>query len=278
MPPREQLQTLAGLMVEMGSSLRDFRRQAAFHQPAPPESGFVLDVGAGHSPHPAASVVVDKYVVDDFEREGLLAVTKPLVVGDGHALPFADGTFAYSIASHVLEHATDVPTFAGELSRVSAAGFVQVPSRESELTFGWPFHPWLIDLEDGTLVFEPRGDQAAPIGALFHDAMQSKLFTLWYGARRDVWHHTVHWTGEISVRVRGDSRAPKTAELDLERTLQMLPRLNARGPSGALRAALRCPVDGEELTDGPGVLNCTSCERAYPVAGGVPVLIVEAVQ
>ena len=137
------------LLGDLGRSVRDFRRQAGHHKPAPPESGFVLDVGAGHAPHPRSDLIVDKYVEDDFERQDPLAMTRPLVVADGEHLPFADRTFSYVIASHVLEHAIDPVAFASEMARVGAAGFVQVPSRQAELTFGWPFHPWLIDLEDG---------------------------------------------------------------------------------------------------------------------------------
>ena len=86
---------------------------------------------------------MDKYVVDSFERPLGLAksFSKPLVVGDGHQLPFKDQSFAYVIALHVLEHATDPAQFTAEMARVAPAGFVQVPSRESELAFGWPTIP-----------------------------------------------------------------------------------------------------------------------------------------
>jgi uncharacterized protein YbaR (Trm112 family) len=222
-------------------------------------------------------VVVDKYVADDFERGSPLDLRKPIVVADGHALPFPDDTFAYVIASHVLEHATDPTRFAGELSRVGEAGFVQVPSREAELTFGWAFHPWLIDMEDGVLAFHPRGDQEAPLGPLFHEAFaESALFRVWFGAHRDTWHHTVHWTGSFSVRVKGTSRAPQTATLDVERTLDALPRMGAHGPAGRLWEALRCPFDRQDLDTAADRLSCRQCDRAYPVAGGVPVLLAEA--
>jgi uncharacterized protein YbaR (Trm112 family) len=265
---------LAREAVQTGRALR---RNRVRHRPAPPAAGPVLDVGAGQSAHPRADVIVDKYVADDFERAAELDLAKPLVVADGHALPFADATFAYVIASHVLEHATDPVRFAGELSRVAAEGFVQVPSREAELTFGWPFHPWLIDLEDGALVFHPRGELKAPAGAHFHQSFAaSTLFRIWFEADRDTWHHTLHWNGSIPVRVNGTSRAPERATLDVERTLATLGRLEALGPEGALRAALRCPVDGGQLREGSGRLVCDRCDRSYPVEHGVPVLLREA--
>ena len=139
----------------------------------------MLEVGSGQSPHPRANVLVDKYVADDFERpqEIGIDIAKPFVVADGHSLPFADKAFAYAIALHVLEHATDPERFAAELSRVADAGFVQVPSSESELTFGWPYHPWLIDFDGETLVFRPRDGRSAPYGEVFHRAYgESALF------------------------------------------------------------------------------------------------------
>lgn len=45
---------------------------------------------------------------------------------------------------------------------------MQVPSREAELTFGWPFHHWLIDRIDDTLVFEGRGGARALTVELMH--------------------------------------------------------------------------------------------------------------
>jgi uncharacterized protein YbaR (Trm112 family) len=273
----DQARTLGRLARDVGASLLALRRNTVRHSPAPPATGLVLDVGSGQAAHPRADVVVDKYVVDDFERGSPLDLHKPLVVADGHALPFADHAFSYLIASHVVEHASDPSRFAGELSRVASAGFVQVPSREAELTFGWPYHPWLIDLEDDVLVFRPRGGAEAPVGPLFHEAFaESTLFSVWFGAHRDTWHHTLHWTGSFQVRVEGASQAPATATLDVERTVDVLPRMGALGPEGALRDALRCPVDGGRLRPDSGRLACEACARSYPVAGGVPVVLAEA--
>jgi hypothetical protein len=267
----------ARVLREVGAYARATRANEIRHRPHPPQAGLVADVGSGQAPNPRADLIVDKYVVDDFERGSALVLDKPLVVADGHALPFADQTFAYIIASHVLEHATDVVRFADELQRVAQAGFVQVPSRQAELTFGWPFHPWLIDRDDATLVFHPRGQAVAPDGGYFHQSYaDSSLFALWFGAHREHWHHTVHWEGSFAVRVEGASAAPQTADLDVERTLEGLRGMTVTGPAGALRAALRCPFDRGELTDDASRMTCSDCGRSYPVAGGVPVLLAEA--
>jgi uncharacterized protein YbaR (Trm112 family)/SAM-dependent methyltransferase len=265
------------------SALRELARipnENALHRPDPPAEGLVLDVGGGQSPHPRSDVVVDKYVVDDFERTGALGLAKPLVVADGHRLPFADGTFAYVVATHVLEHATDPQQFASELARVAPAGFVQVPSAESELTFGWPFHPWLVDREGGTLVFRPKEGKQAPFGDVFHEEYErSALLRLWWGSTRSRWHHSVEWQGQPMVRVEGESKADQTAALDVDRTLAVLDQLAnsaATVPlSPSLNAALRCPVCRSALAFSPGAVTCKKCGRAYPIAGDVPVLLEE---
>lgn len=261
------------------------RRNLARHSPHPPDGALVVDVGGGQAADPRAAVVVEKYLADDFERasERGVDLSRPLVVADGHALPFADQAFGYAIASHVVEHATDPVAFAAELARVAPRGFVQVPSRESELTFGWAFHPWLIDRDGDTLVFHRRGDAQAPAGEVFHAAMRdSELFRLWFGQQRDVWHHSVHWTGRLPVRVEGASQALRTADFDLDATVAELERLVAdgrvRGPSEAVQALLRCPLDRGALTRERDAVRCSACAVRFPLVGDVPLLLAEAAE
>ena len=271
-------------IAELRNALREVGRacrKARLHTPSPPSGGLVLEVGPGQAPHPRADVVVDKYVADDFERQGALDVSKPLVVADGQRLPFANRTFAYTLALHVLEHATDPTTFAAELSRVAPAGFVQVPTRIAELTFGWPYHPWLIDREGDTLVFRPRDGQRAPVGDVFHRAYaESALLRNWWAANRELLHHSVEWRDELDVRVEGESVAEQTAELDVERTINALHELDRRGAlkpqPDELAGSLRCPSCDGPLSLGDSVAECSSCGRSYPVVGQVPILLIEA--
>jgi SAM-dependent methyltransferase len=240
----------------------------------------VLEVGAGQAPHARTDVVVDKYIDDDFERPGELGISfaRPLVVADGAQLPFGDASFSYVIAMHVLEHAPDPVAFAAEMSRVGAAGFVQVPSREAEVTFGWPYHPWLIALADQRLRFTPRGDAIAPVGSLFHESFAScPLMRLWWAAHRSVWHHSVAWSGQLDVVVDGESGAPATAAYDQERTAAALAAAHASGRTrplpAAVRERLRCPACRATVS-GTSPLVCDGCERTYPVVGHTPILLV----
>ena len=268
-----------GIARELGGIVREARR----HRAAPPVKGLVLEVGGGQAPHPRSDVVVDKYVVDDFERSGEagLALTRPLIVADGECLPFANAAFAYSIASHVLEHATDPAVFAAELTRVSQAGFVQVPSRSSELVYGWPYHPWLISKQDRTLLFEPKPQAASPGGAIMHEAWRSSsLMRIAWMADRSRWHHSLHWEGTLDVAVSGTRRFHETADIDLERTIATLESMGSSGelpPLGAgVRDVLRCPRCGSEISWAERKVTCHEAGHDYPVAGGVPILLTPA--
>jgi hypothetical protein len=256
-------------------------RERSFHSPSPPETGLVLDVGGGDAPHPRADVVVDKYVVDNFERDVDLAFTKALVVADGEELPFADGSFAYLIASHVLEHAIDPNRMASEFSRVAAAGFVQLPTATAELQFGWPFHPWLVDRSGEKLIFRPKPEQVRADGYGMHDAYDESLFIrIGVAAHRSRWHHSVHWAGRLDVEAPAlETRAHEQAEIDFERTVAALDAMGRAGSlvplDSRLKSQLRCPDAGcrGTLVFAEQAALCDGCGTRYPAPGGVPVLL-----
>lgn len=277
---RSAVASARGLFSGAASELRAFARERSRHRPAAPANGLVLDVGSGQSPNARADVIVDKYLVDSFERGAgeAFEFTKPVVVADAQALPFADGTFTYVIASHVLEHAPDPGVMATELQRVGRAGFVQVPSRDSELVFSWPFHPWLIDLDGETLVFSPKPSGDVPGGPTAHAAFgESLLVRLGWQAHRSRWHHSVHWSGSLAVRTEGGPVLHNQAEVDLPGTVELLERLGASGGlapmSASVRASLRCPACLQSLTTEKNLIICDGCQRAYPIVSGVPVLL-----
>src|SRR5438552_19142237 len=112
-------------------------RQAHIMRQEPPPMRFgpndlVLDVGSGHNPNPRSDVLCDRYVDDDTERGGAIRVDRPLIVGDGHNLPFKDKAFDYVIASHIIEHMDDPVRFCSELMRVSKRGFIASPTELAE--------------------------------------------------------------------------------------------------------------------------------------------------
>jgi hypothetical protein len=74
--------------------------------------------------------------------------------------PFEDGAVDFAICAQTLEDVRDPVWVCGELMRVARAGYIEVPSRRSEQSFGvagpyagWPHHRWLVDIEGSRIEF-----------------------------------------------------------------------------------------------------------------------------
>jgi len=260
------------------------RQESLRHRPDPPEEGLVLDIGSGPAADPRVGVPTDPDVLLTAERatDGA-GPTRPLVIADPEHLPFAAGAFAYTIIDEAFTAAGDPAAVAAELARVSPRGFVQVPSRASELVFGGPRDRWLVDLEeDGTLVFatkegEPPG--AADASAAFDESL---LIRLGWAAHRSRWRHSVAWEDTLAVRVTGPAGPRIAPPVDLERVQAHLEEENRRGHlpfmAPEIMDLLRCPASGAALTRRGRWMDCADSGLSYPVVGPVPLLLVAAAQ
>jgi len=104
----------------------------------------ILDIGCGYKPHDSASVICD---VQDFSK---LYADKKFVRLQEKSLPFKDKEFDFVIASHVLEHVEDPQFFIKELERVSAKGYIELPTiLEDNLVFeNKNDHLWHMEFDD----------------------------------------------------------------------------------------------------------------------------------
>jgi SAM-dependent methyltransferase len=125
------------------------------------------------NPHPLAGWVIDLIEPGTVPSYGPADQTQPsqreYVVHDicsSRPFPFADSFFDFCICTHVLEDVRDPLRVCEEMVRVAKAGYIEVPSWESELTHnlegrhhsGRSHHRWLIDMaSDGlTFLFKPH--------------------------------------------------------------------------------------------------------------------------
>lgn len=231
-------------------------------------SDLVLDVGSGHNPHPAADVLVERFVEDALGHrggEGVKHDGRPIVLADGARLPFRDGAFACVYARHVAEHVPDVAAFLEELSRVGRSGYLECPSLLYEVLCDPEVHRWNVGLHDGVLLFQPKLSRGPLAGRLFEVLSdRSWLFRLLLETHPDLFYVRHWWRDRIHFRVLGrdDSVLPLQDRAALERLLPT-PGSVARGALKRLATdAIRAVVPRRVL----GLRHRYAGLRARPVA------------
>jgi hypothetical protein len=131
-----------------------------------PADALVLDVGGWAHPFARADWVLD---LMPYETRGLYGrpdsdperftdatwVTRDICARE--PWPFEDGQFAFCVCAHTLEDIRDPVWVCDEMARVARAGYIEVPSRVQEMTWGvqgdwtgWGHHHWLCDVEEAS--------------------------------------------------------------------------------------------------------------------------------
>lgn len=216
----------------------------------------VLDIGGWASPFPRADWVMD---ILPHESRGLYGDRRgeperfdperwiQRDICDRDPYPFDDDAIDFAICSQTLEDVRDPVWVCAEMSRVARAGYVEVPSRVAEQTFGftgpwagWPHHRWLVDWEQGELVFGIKS-------AVVHVRPEYQLPHEAYGVLRESERVlSIFWEGSIPARERifvgpgsMDSYLRSLVEAERERLGGRLraaaPRSRARRLLGAAR-------------------------------------------
>ena len=267
----------------------------------------VLDVGSGHNPNPRSDVLCDRYVDDDTERGGAIRVDRPLIVADGHNLPFKDKAFDYVIASHIIEHMDDPARFCSELQRVAKRGFIASPTELAEHMFYWSFHKWYVNKVGERLVLHPKVNVPNLFGELFDYLYE---YNPWYArfhrSLPDMFWMEYEWDGVIQVEIRDRSPLDLENPRALKRMVvprESLPtsfkrsaitladhflpasvkglitraRRTKRAPARNVRleSILACPAcagDVKMLNDG---VKCERCGRVYPIERGFPMMLLD---
>jgi hypothetical protein len=139
------------------------------------DSDLVLDVGGWANPWPRADWVLDLMPYETrglYARQGWIEAPAPESerfdgsrwvqrdVCDREPWPFADGQFDFVVCAHTLEDVRDPVWVCAELVRVGRAGYIEVPSRLEEQSYGfagpcvgWAHHRWLVDVGEGSIDF-----------------------------------------------------------------------------------------------------------------------------
>jgi len=128
------------------------------------EEALVLDVGGWAVPFPRADWILD---LEAYETRGLWGYDGDRAserfsadtwvrrdICDREPWPFAGGEFDFAICSHTLEDVRDPLYVCSELARVAKAGYIEVPSRLEEQSWGfqgpwtgWGHHHWIVEAD-----------------------------------------------------------------------------------------------------------------------------------
>jgi len=202
-----------------------------------PNSGKILEVGSGGSPHPKSTILCDKYLAGKERSGAKLAKDRPFVLGNGEKLPFKDNVFDYSICIHVIEHADNPALFLDELMRVSKKGYIETPSILWEEMQPWrEFHKWLIFAIDNTLIFKKKKDSDSTLHSLMQKLISSSYeVTLLRSAFKPVLNVSFEWDSKIEYLIEPEN----LSELLSRWTEEMIARIDALIKRGGRRAFFR---------------------------------------
>jgi SAM-dependent methyltransferase len=197
------------------------RRSAVLsHLPVRP-SDFVVEIGAGPAPFSHTKLILDKFPFENAERHGDIVRVAPIIKADAVKLPLADKACDVLFVSHVIEHIPDPARFIEEAKRCARYIYLEFPSALRELMYSWSFHRWLVEVEDGQLIFY-RNDIPQLFGDFFHTHYDF-LFDLWSEYRfAELNTYLYLSTDDLTYSI-----SPKTAlERVLERSRQGEGRIN----------------------------------------------------
>ncbi len=171
----------------------------------------VLDVGSGGWPFRLATHLVDRYPGSTSHRvEPLITGDRPLIVADVWQLPFADRSFDFVFCSHVLEHVSDPGRAIREIARVGKRGYIETPSRLSDVMFNFTgikdHHRWhTLRLGDTLVMIEWQDDERRDTGVgAFFRLLQSSYenpFQTLFERNRDLFYTQLHWSGFIKFLI-----------------------------------------------------------------------------
>lgn len=247
-------------------------------------SDLVLDVGSGSNPHPAADVLLERYV-NPKHRYDAMVVDRPTVLADACKMPFRDKAFDYSLAFHVLEHLRDPAAFLNELQRVSKAGYIETPNALFERIIPYEVHVLeVMNVDEVLVIHKKRSGRPDEFLNELKILENSQAWNRFFYANPQLFHVRYHWQDTIKFKLTNPetslqwSEDPKISSLDNGQLhtepvgngargfglslLRKYYRLRKRQPVDLL-SLLVCPECHGVLDKGTSEFLCAQCNLAY---------------
>jgi len=203
------------------------QRKAALSRLPVSPSDFVVEIGAGPTPFRHTKLILDKYPFENIERHGDIVNIAPVIKADAMKLPLGDKVCDVLFVSHVIEHMEEPAKFISEAKRCAKHIYLEFPTVVRELMYAWSFHKWLIEVNEGRLVFY-KNDIPQLCGEFFHSHYDF-LFDTWSEYRFPELNTSLYLnTDELDYFI-----APKSAlEHVLERSAHGDRKINFRSQYG----------------------------------------------
>jgi len=170
----------------------------------------VLDVGCGGWPFKHATHLADKYPETTTHRtESLARDHRPFYEVDIEKLSFPDKSFDFVFCSHVLEHTENPGCAMRELCRVAKRGYVEVPTRLSDVMFNFTrlpnHHKWHgLVVKDTVILIEWSDSERRELGNEFYAELQSSYsnnFQDFFTRNRDLFFASLRWNADFNFLV-----------------------------------------------------------------------------
>lgn len=169
------------------------------------KNDLVLEIGAGHNPHPRSDVLCDQFLFNNNQRSNFnICYDRPLLIAQGEKLPFKDKAFDYIICRQVIEHSPNPLLFSKEMERVGNRGVIVCPHAIREKLFGWKYHQWYIFRDKNKLIFIPKKEKIFSItGQFFHQLYQKKVFFRRFCSKNNNRFNIFYeWQGKIKIEIK----------------------------------------------------------------------------
>src|SRR5215203_6173549 len=111
------------------------------------KSALVVDIGSGDKPFWRADVFVDKLSLGDVQRASNTKTIHDIgyfVDSDVTKMPFKTDAFDFSFCSHLLEHVDNPKEVIAEITRISKAGYMEIPNGIIETIKPFDSHLWFV--------------------------------------------------------------------------------------------------------------------------------------
>jgi len=158
--------------------------------------------------------------------------------------PFADDSVDFVVCSQTLEDLRDPVWVCSEMARIARAGYIEVPSRLEEQSWGvygrpmvgWPHHHWVIDIKGSHIQFTFKShaihsspDDHFPAGFWDRLTEEERVQALWWEGR---------FSSDERILLEEDAHLSEFVRRELARRPQLKPA-GARTGAGIGRAISR---------------------------------------